>query len=60
MAHDSLLLLLIWSLWKECNRHVFYGVRIQAAELVLHIAEEENSWIAEGYNALSLFLATNS
>jgi hypothetical protein len=60
MAHDSLLLLLIWSLWKECNRCVFYGIRVYAAELVLHIAKEGNSWIGEGHNALSLFLATNS
>jgi hypothetical protein len=48
---DSLALLVIWSLWKERNRHVHDRAAFQPVVLALLILEEARSWVRAGFFA---------
>lgn len=45
---DSMVILVTWFLWKECNRQVFDAVARTPAGLLNAIVEEGNCWINAG------------
>lgn len=49
---DTLILLVSWELWKECNRRTFNGITKSPAEVLATIGEEGDSWIAAGFRSL--------
>jgi hypothetical protein len=56
--HDfgTMVLLASWSLWKECNAHVFDGMHSQAGQLATLIVEEGGQRVAAGYRSLVGFV----
>jgi hypothetical protein len=59
----SLMLLVFWSLWKECNRRIFLTVSAfkRASELrTAEVFDEGNVWTAAGFAAMSDLLAKHA
>jgi hypothetical protein len=46
---DSLVLLVVWSLWKERNLHVHERVALQLVLLAPSILEEARRWARAGF-----------
>lgn len=53
-SFNSLVLLVAWNLWKERNNRTFQRTQAQPTALLEVIAQEGNSWVAAGFNALAL------
>ena len=54
-AFDTLLVLVVWLLWKERNNHIFQNSNMLASDLVLRIIEEGKAWAFAGFRHLQKF-----
>jgi hypothetical protein len=53
-SFDSLVLLVVWNIWKERNRRVFDSKALTPTQLLHRIREEGDEWIGAGYSCLAL------
>ncbi|KAG2589482.1 hypothetical protein PVAP13_5NG362481 [Panicum virgatum] len=54
-AFDTLLVLVVWLLWKERNNSIFQNSNMLASDLVLRIIEEGKAWAYAGFRHLQKF-----
>jgi len=54
-AFDTLLVLVVWLLWKERNNRIFQNSNMLASDLVLRIIEEGKAWAYAGFRHLQKF-----
>jgi len=54
-AFDTLLVLVVWLLWKQRNNRIFQNSNMLASDLVLRIIEEGKAWAYAGFRHLQKF-----
>lgn len=54
---NSLVLLVSWVVWKECNRRTFDNISRTLPDVLGLIREEDDSWIAAGFRSLVTLFA---
>jgi len=54
-AFDTLLVLVVWLLWKERNNRIFQNSNMLASDLVPRIIEEGKAWAYAGFRHLQKF-----
>ena len=54
-AFGTLLVLVVWLLWKERNNRIFQNSNMPASDLVLKIIEEGKAWTYAGFMHLHKF-----
>jgi hypothetical protein len=52
---DSIILLVSWELWKECNPRTFQAESLSPPALFDRIVDEANAWIGTGFRAMPVF-----
>lgn len=52
----SLILLIVWEIWKERNQRIFEHKETAAPNLIAKIKEEARTWIIAGARRLGEFL----
>jgi hypothetical protein len=54
-AFDTLVVLVVWLLWKERNNRIFQNTNLLASDLVLRVLEEGKAWAYAGFSTFRGF-----